>query len=581
MPVKTTSHKPPSIAGQLRQLQTPERWRLRLALLLALGNVLLLIVQYALLARLIDQWLHAHIQSESSFGVGAFSIDPLLFILLAFCLLLRPLLQHGRERLSMQASLNIRRCLRTHVMQKLAHPSAQLAHSDSTGALASRVLDQVDALDGYLQRYVVQAQLAVLVPLILVVVITPFSLLAAALLLLTAPLVPMFMILLGKAASASSQKQLQALSRLGGRFLDLVRGMRTLQQLDATAQAQQQVAEAADNYRTRTMQVLRVAFLSSAVLEFFAALSIALVAVYLGLGLLGILPWTKEVIPVPYFGALFILLLAPEFYAPLRQLGNDYHAKADAEAALQELQPLLHHQHWQHQGNQLLQGSLPVSITASQVQAISPDDRLRLQLEQLQLPSGSSLLIQGASGSGKSTLLQILLGAVPYHGTLLVNGQDFANLELNAWLDGLDYLAQQPGFIQGSIADNLRLAAPHATDSQFTEALEQVGLGELIQQRSLDWQLDERGGGLSGGQLSRLALAQLLLRNRPLWLLDEPTAHLDADSRLHIHQLLQRLAAGRSLILVSHSSAGLEWIEQRLHLQPATAAIAGDSHAQH
>jgi len=541
-----------------------------LALLLALSNTVLLIAQYSLLAWLLNQWLQASINPD--FPATAPRMLLLVFIALAGCMLLRPALQYGRERLCLTASVQIRHQLRERVLHALAQPASQLAHSDSEGELASRVLDQVDALDGYLQRYVVQAQLALLVPLLLLVVITPFSGLAALLLLLTAPLVPLFMIILGKAASASSRKQLQALSRLGGRFLDLVRGMRTLQQLQATAQAQEQVAQAAEGYRQRTMAVLRLAFLSSAVLEFFAALSIALVAVYLGLGLLGILPWAKEVIPVPYAGALFILLLAPEFYAPLRQLGNDYHAKADAEAAMQELEPLLQQSGWQHPGEQPLQGSLPVCIQAHDLVVSSANGRLRLQLNSLHLPAGHSLLLQGASGAGKSSLLQVLLGALPYSGSLTINGQDFATLHLPDWLDTMDYLAQTPGFVEGSLADNLRLARPQATDVQLQQALVQVGLGELLAERGLDWPLSERGSGLSGGQLSRLALARLLLRDRPLWLLDEPTAHLDLDSRRQIHQLLQQLGRGRSLILVSHSSTDLDWVDQRLELTASTVA---------
>ena len=575
MPVKTaTRNNPPSAARQLRQLQAPQQGRLRLALLLALGNIALLIGQYGLLAWLLNQWLQTSI--NDAFIPTAPRALYFVFIALAACMLLRPVLHYGRERLCVQASLEIRRQLRDRVLQHLARPAAQLAHSDSDGALTSRVLDQVDALDGYLQRYVVQAQLAVLIPLMLLVVIAPFSGLAALLLLLTAPLVPLFMIILGKAASASSRKQLQALSRLGGRFLDLVRGMRTLQHLQATEQAQEQIAQAAEGYRQRTMAVLRLAFLSSAVLEFFAALSIALVAVYLGLGLLGILPWAKASIPVPYTGALFILLLAPEFYAPLRQLGNDYHAKADAEAAMQELAPLLQDEGWQHQGTEPLPGTLPVSIQACDLSVQSTDGRSRLQLPSLHLQAGHSLLIQGASGAGKSTLLQVLLGALPHQGQLLVNGHAFARLELNGWLNGLDYLAQQPRFIEGSLADNLRLAAPQASEAQMQAAMAQVGLADLVQQRGLDWPLAERGAGLSGGQLSRVALAQLLLRDRPLWLLDEPTAHLDPDSRRHIHQLLHQLSQGRSLILVSHSNAGLDWVDQRLQLD---APQTENSHA--
>src|SRR5690606_22029269 len=220
--------------------------------------------------------------------------------------------------------------------------------------LGSRLLEQVDALDGYVSRYQVQRQLVVIVPLLLLLATAWHSLLAAALLLATAPLVPLFMVLLGQAAANASQRQFVALGQMSGRFLDLLRGMATLRHLQALDRAQLAVEQAAEDYRSRTMRVLRMAFLSGAVLELFASIAIAMVALYLGMGLLGMLPWAQGEIPVPYQGALFILLLAPEFYAPLRQLGTDYHARAEAEGALDELLPLLQLEVWQHPGTQPL-----------------------------------------------------------------------------------------------------------------------------------------------------------------------------------------------------------------------------------
>jgi len=562
---------------QLRELQAPEARRFRWALILALGNLILLIGQYGVLAWLLNQWLQASL--HDNWQDSATNQLYLAFFLLALFLFIRPLLHYGREQLCLAASENIRRHVREQIMQRIAQPAAQFEFSDSDGALASQLLDQVDALDAYLRRYVVQAQFAVLAPLILILVIFPLSPLAATLLLLTAPLVPLFMVIVGKAASASSRKQLHALGRLSGRFLDLIRGMRTLQQLQAVDQAQQRIADSAENYRQRTMAVLRLAFLSSAVLEFFAALSIALVAVYLGLGLLGILPWAKEQIPVPYASALFILLLAPEFYAPLRQLGADYHAKGDAEAALTELQPLLAEQQWQHAGTQPLQESAAPAISLRELRVTSSQGRQRLYLPELALAAGSSLLIQGESGAGKSTLLQVLLGALPYQGQLFVNQQDFQQLSLAEWFTQVDYLAQTPRFISGSIADNLRLAMPEASEAQMLSALADVGLEQVITERGLQLDLGERGLGLSGGQLSRLALAQLVLRERPVWLLDEPAAQLDPSSRQQIHQLLHKISQGRTLILVSHASEGLDWVTQRVLLEPAVAAAGGDDAA--
>lgn len=572
-PTVTDTAVAKALRQQLRELQAPESKRFRLALLLALANLILLIGQYGILAWMLNQWLQASLNGQWQAAVG----NPLYlaFSVLALILFLRPILHYGREQLCLTASENIRAHLREQLMQRIALPAAQFEFSDSDGALASQLLEQVDALDAYLQRYVVQAQFAVLAPLVLILVIFPFSALAATLMLLTAPLVPLFMIIVGQAAASSSRKQLHALGRLSGRFLDLIRGMRTLQQLEATEQAQQRIADSAESYRQRTMAVLRLAFLSSAVLEFFAALSIALVAVYLGLGLLGVLPWAKEQIPVPYVGALFILLLAPEFYAPLRQLGSDYHAKGDAEAALTELQPLLDKQIWQHSGTEPLAHSGAPSISARQLRVVSPDARQRLYLPELEVPSGSRLLIQGESGAGKSTFLQVLLGALEYQGELLINQQNFQHLCLADWFEQVDFLPQAPRFISGSVADNLRLAQPSATQEQMLAVLAEVGLAEVISERGLGLSLGERGLGLSGGQLSRLALAQLVLRARPVWLLDEPAAQLDPESRLLLHQLLARLSRGRTLILVSHAGEGLEWVEQRLQLEPAQ----GDEHA--
>lgn len=562
---------PIDLRQQLRQLQAPEQRRLNLALLLALLHLLLLVVQYALLAWLLNDWLQAGIRQD--FGAGQYQLFQQLLPGLLTCLLLRPLLHYGREQLSRRASFSIRQQLRQRLLQSLDQPGER----GGDGALASQLLDQVDALDGYLRRYVVQARLAVIAPLLLLLMIAPFSLLAAALLLLTAPLVPLFMVLLGKAAATSSRRQLQALSRLSGRFLDLIRGLKSLQQLQAVDQAEARIADSAEAYRERTMSVLRLAFLSSAVLEFFAALAIALVAVYLGLGLLGILPWAKESIPVPYGSALFILLLAPEFYAPLRQLGSDYHAKADAEAALTELAPLLQSQSWQHPGHQPLDlAGRPPNLTLQQIQ-VATNGRQRLWLPELQLAAGQRLLIQGASGAGKSTLLQLLLGALPWQGEIRINGQDFQQIRLHDWLQQLDYLAQTPRFIRGTPADNLRLARPDASDAELLQALEQVGLAEALGAERLHQPLGERGRGLSGGQLSRLALARLVLQNRPVWLLDEPTAHLDPDSRQQIHQLLEHLSHGKTLLLVSHLDEGLDWMEQRLQLQPTSGAVDATS----
>ncbi|WP_249975939.1 thiol reductant ABC exporter subunit CydD [Vreelandella olivaria] len=538
----------------------PHRWWLRGALLLALFSVVLLIIQSWLLATLFHHWLQlwqgteaARYQSGVLFG-------------LIICLVLRPLLQAGREWLSRQASQRARIALRSQLLEQLERLGPARRHLGSDGALGTQVLEQVDALDGYISRYRVQSLLAVMVPCLVAAVVAFYSPLSAGLMLATAPLVPLFMVLVGRAAASASQQQFSALARMGGRFLDLVRGMATLTRMGATAQAEDSVADASEAYRTRTMRVLKLAFLSSAVLEFFAALAIALVALYLGLGLLGLLPWAKGEVPVPYQGALFILLLAPEFYAPLRQLGADYHARAEATGAMLSLSPLLEAGTWQPQGQQPSAKVRvePLHLACHELAVCGEGGRLRLAPLSLMLAAGERLLIQGESGVGKSSFLEALLGFSAYQGSVMVNGCELSQWPGDVWRCQLGYLGQQPPVLGGSIAENLRLACPDKTDTELIEALEWVGLWPiLVRGDGLFTRLGERGQGLSGGQLQRLGLAQLLLRDAALWLFDEPTAHLDPDSAWQLNTLIGRLSRGRSVIIVSHESVGLEWVEHR------------------
>ena len=308
---KTTLSSSNPANAQLMQLLRPEQPKLFAALALAVAACLLFILQSYLLSVLFARWL-TDSQLSAIGTTDAVALLTTVLPWLALCLLGRPLLQYGREQLSLRASQQVRLNLRATLLDKLAQAGPGKSRYGSDGSLSSAVLEQVDALDGFISRYYVQRYLVLITPLLLVTATFVYSPLAAVILLITAPLVPVFMILLGNAAAAASQRQLQKLSRMSGRFLDLVRGMPTLQQLQATERASATVANAAGHYRDSSMQVLKLAFLSTAVLEFFSALAIALLALYLGLGLLGILPWAKGEIPVAYQGALFILLLAPE-----------------------------------------------------------------------------------------------------------------------------------------------------------------------------------------------------------------------------------------------------------------------------
>lgn len=636
----------------LKQLVNTVRRPLSLAWLLTVISTLIFVWQAWLLASLFSLWLTNYF-NKIPLSTG---IDSAWFIGLALCFVLRPLLNMGRELLSSRASLKVRSELRQSLLSTMATLGPNLRHFGSDGSISSQIIDQTDALDGFISRFSVQKNVTVTTPLILLIAVAWQSKFAAALLLMTAPLVPIFMILIGHLTAKKSAAQFSALSQLSGRFLDWIRGMPTLKRLQATSIAEQDLAISSEEYRRRTMDVLKIAFLNGAVLELLAALSIALVAVYLGFGLMGILPWDKGHVPVAYFGALFILLLAPEFYVPLRQLGADYHAKAEAEGAVQSLLPII-------KAAQLSKGdsvdtfkfdsekdtspedlsqapvdlSKPFGLTITNVSIqtpiISEDNilsgdsiisdniseqylspaadgskvdgsnikgsdahatdslvkamtyRTRLAPVSFELQPTERIALTGDSGSGKSSLLQAIMGFVDYQGTIqitLANSEriDIKQLPQQQLRQHMGYLAQQVALMPLTIAENLRLANPNATDQQLIDALKEVELWQLIERlpQGINTQLGDRGQGLSGGQQQRLGIAQLLLRNDSLWLLDEPTEHLDPDTAQRIHQLLQRVSIGKTVIWITHAYETLNWLDRQvtLSLPVALTEMGGD-----
>lgn len=619
----------------LKQLVNTVRRPLSLAWLLTVISTLIFVWQAWLLASLFSLWLTNYF-NKIPLSTG---IDSAWFIGLALCFVLRPLLNMGRELLSSRASLKVRSELRQSLLSTMATLGPNLRHFGSDGSISSQIIDQTDALDGFISRFSVQKNVTVTTPLILLIAVAWQSKFAAALLLMTAPLVPIFMILIGHLTAKKSAAQFSALSQLSGRFLDWIRGMPTLKRLQATSIAEQDLAISSEEYRRRTMDVLKIAFLNGAVLELLAALSIALVAVYLGFGLMGILPWNKGHVPVAYFGALFILLLAPEFYVPLRQLGADYHAKAEAEGAVQSLLPII-------KAAQLSKGDSVDVFKVDSEKDTSPEDlsqapvdlsqafgltitnvsiqtpiisdnsteqylnpaadgsniegsdaqatdslakavayRTRLAPVSFELQPAERIALTGDSGSGKSSLLQAIMGFVDYQGTIqitLANSEriDIKQLPQQQLRQHMGYLAQQVALMPLTIAENLRLANPNATDQQLIDALKEVELWQLIERlpQGINTQLGDRGQGLSGGQQQRLGIAQLLLRNDSLWLLDEPTEHLDPDTAQRIHQLLQRVSIGKTVIWITHAYETLNWLDRQitLSLPAALTEMGGD-----
>lgn len=533
---------------------------------LSVVSTLLLIVQSWLIAVIFADWLTQIAHHRPATDV-LFDYLPWLI----GCLLLRPLLHFCKDRLALDAGLQVASILRKTLLEKLAQVGAARYQYGSDGGLASMVIEQCDALTGYVSRFYLQRLIVVTTPIMLLVAAATQSWIATLILLLTAPLVPVFMVLIGHATARKSRQQFAAMAQLSGRFLDWLRGTATLQRLDAVGHASQDIDASAEAYRMRTMSVLKIAFLNTAALELLAALSIALLAVYLGFGLIGILPWQKNTVPVPYQSALFLLLLAPEFYAPLRQLGADYHVKAQAEGAIAELSPLLAFASAEKtKANPFVLTAAP-AIDADNIW-VNHQQRTRLAPLSFAIAAGERLAIVGQSGSGKSTLLQIFLGFCTYQGDIFIDNQNFNTINSTKFRHQIAYLSQQTMLLPMSIADNLRLPNPTASDDKLWQILAQVGLKPLIKAlpNQLDTQLGERGSGLSGGQQRRLAIAQLLLQDAQLWLLDEPTEHLDSDTAAEINALLQQVTRGKTVLWVTHDATKLPWLDRQISLDIAS-----------
>ncbi|KAA0013639.1 thiol reductant ABC exporter subunit CydD [Billgrantia pellis] len=481
------------------------------------------------------------------------------FALLAGVLVLRALAQWGQEVAGQEASLRIRQRVRAELLDHLAALGPVRAGDRHSGGLANQLVEQVEALDGYFARFLPQLRLAVAVPLLILGVVLWLDWLAALFLLLAAPLIPLFMALVGMGAARLNSEQFAAVSRLSGHFLDRVRGIATLQLFHRTAEATAEVHRAADRYRQLSLRTLRVAFLSSAVLEFFASVAIAVVAIYVGFGLLGYIDYGPAG-ELTLFSGLLILLLAPEFFQPLRSLAQHYHDRAAALGAADAMLVLL---------AEPVRGatSRPLDsekdLAVLKMATLSHPGRGRVVGPlSVSVQAGEVVAVIGPSGAGKSALLQLLAGFVtPDTGQRLVR----PGLGI-AWLD------QRPLLIHGSLADNLRLAAPEASDSELCQALERARLGELLVAlpEGLDTRLGEGGVGLSGGQAQRLALARVFLSRASLVLLDEPTASLDEDTEARVVESLRALAAeGRALVIATHHPALMAMAGRRLSLTAA------------
>jgi ATP-binding cassette subfamily C protein CydD len=531
------------------------------------------VILYGLLGTLLavgQAWCIAQVLATALAGHGLAPAPLAGFAALA---LARAALGYVSELAATAAGAAARRRLRSDALTRLLHAGPSMLRTHHSGDLASIVVDRIEALDGLFSRWVPGIQLAVGAPSVVALAALWADPLAALVLVLCGVLIPIAMAAAGIGAAAASRGQFLALTRLQARFLDRVRGIATIVLAGRAEDEAKSLAAAAAELGSRTMRVLRVAFLSSAALDLATVAALALLAVHYGVAL------RAGALTQPAL-ALFALLLVPEFFAPLRNFAAAYqdrlHATGAADALI-ELPP----------------AQPPAATPPHEIRTIAASgvtlafENVRLTWDpargpaldglSFRVPAGETLILAGPSGAGKSTVIELLLGFLrPDSGRITINGVDLVDLVPQALNRLIAWIGQRPVLFAGSIRDNILFAKPDATGEELAAAVRAARVNEFADALPdrLDTPVGEGGHGLSGGQAQRVAIARAFLKNAPLLLLDEPTAYLDPATETDVLDGLRRLAIGRTVVMAAHSTAALALRGQRLDMRDGRAVPA-------
>lgn len=511
------------------------------------------------------------------------------------------------DRQAFLAAQDVKRHVRLRLYEKLRERGPLFIGGQGSGALLNTLTDGVEALEKYYSQYLPAKRLMSFLPLAVLIFVLPKDWLSGVVMLLTAPLIPIFMMIIGKGTEKKNKQQWRKLARMGNHFLDAVQGMGTLKIFGAAKRESAAIARISEEYRRETMGVLRIAFLSSTVLEFFAAVSIAVIAVLVGFRLM----WGT----LDFHTGFFVLLLAPEFYLPLRKLGSAYHARMEAIGAAEKMAEIMDFKAISKEEKKAAKAAKTAKATnasksvdaipaqsapAIPAQDITPakqplppqlfplalenvavryeNDRTALHDVSLQIAEGQHIALIGPSGAGKSTIMALLLGFIaPSAGRVTIGKQDLHETDMAAWRAQISWIPQRPTLFHGNILDNIRMGNPAASDEEIKTLCRDIGIDDFIHAlpQAYNTPIGDQSHGLSGGEAQRIAIARAFLRDAPLLLMDEPTASLDHGTEQLIQSVINRQQGKKTIISIAHRLHTIRKADQIVFIEAGNITATG------
>ncbi len=475
------------------------------------------------------------------------TVAKIIFLFFAVSLL-KSISISAQKYFSAKATETIKTKLRTSLVNKIFRIGPTFTSDNLSGEVNNTITEGVDKLDAYFRSYLPQVFLSAIVPILILIFVFPIDWISGFVFLLTAPVIPFFMVLIGEKASSLSKKQWKTLSFLSSHFFDVIQGLTTLKLFGQSKNQIKRISEISDEFRKTTLGVLKIAFLSALVLELLSTISIAIISVEIGLRLL----YGK----MEFVNAFFVLLLAPEFYLPLRVLGSSFHAGIDGVTASKSIFKILDKEETENlplDKNKFEKRKFTIEL--KNVSFKYESDNYALKKINLNIKSGEKIALVGKSGAGKTTLVNLIMKFIePTDGEIFVNGIRYNSISRESWLENIAFLSQNPYLFNSSIKENIKLGNSDATDSDIKAAAEFAGIDRFIESLPKGYEtiISENATSLSGGEAQRIALARAILKDAPILILDEPTANLDPEVEEEIENRINEFAQNKTVIIIAH-----------------------------